>query len=305
MPKNIDYFFSHGKLLLTSEYFVLDGALALAIPTKFGQSLKSEIINNETNIIHWKTFREGRIWLEIILDYSSLNITYTNRKENSEFIIKIFKTLKKLNSNRLNGESYTLISNIEFPENYGLGSSSTLINNLSKWAGVDAFTLNDLIFGGSGYDIAVAQEGTPIIYTRNGENISTKSIEYSPKFKDELLFVHLNRKQNSREGISMYKQKNKSEELIKILSDLTIKITNCTDNIEEFSYLVQKHENIISDFLNIPKVKEKYFYDAPTFFKSLGAWGGDFALTSKFSGYSDYFRKKGFSILIPYKNLIH
>ena len=29
--------FSPGKLLLTSEYVVLDGALALAVPTQWGQ----------------------------------------------------------------------------------------------------------------------------------------------------------------------------------------------------------------------------------------------------------------------------
>ena len=31
-------FYSNGKLLLTSEYVVLDGAIALAIPTRLGQS---------------------------------------------------------------------------------------------------------------------------------------------------------------------------------------------------------------------------------------------------------------------------
>jgi hypothetical protein len=36
------HFYGHGKLLLTSEYFVLDGAMALAIPTVFGQHLRSE-----------------------------------------------------------------------------------------------------------------------------------------------------------------------------------------------------------------------------------------------------------------------
>ena len=32
-------FYSNGKLLITGEYVVLDGAKALALPTKFGQSL--------------------------------------------------------------------------------------------------------------------------------------------------------------------------------------------------------------------------------------------------------------------------
>ena len=40
-------FFSPGKLLLTSEYVVLDGALALALPTKLGQDFFSEEINEK------------------------------------------------------------------------------------------------------------------------------------------------------------------------------------------------------------------------------------------------------------------
>ena len=31
--------YSNGKLLLTSEYVVLDGVACIALPTKFGQSL--------------------------------------------------------------------------------------------------------------------------------------------------------------------------------------------------------------------------------------------------------------------------
>ena len=44
-------FRSHGKLLLTGEYVVLDGALSLAIPTVFGQDLKVE--NNTFGELHW------------------------------------------------------------------------------------------------------------------------------------------------------------------------------------------------------------------------------------------------------------
>jgi mevalonate kinase len=37
-----NHIFSPGKLLITSEYFVLDGALALAVPTRLGQDFYSE-----------------------------------------------------------------------------------------------------------------------------------------------------------------------------------------------------------------------------------------------------------------------
>jgi mevalonate kinase len=40
----LNTFYSNGKLLLTGEYLVLEGATALAVPTKFGQDLSVEKI---------------------------------------------------------------------------------------------------------------------------------------------------------------------------------------------------------------------------------------------------------------------
>ena len=42
-------FYSNGKLLITGEYLVLDGAKAFALPTKFGQNLIVEKGNNQGN----------------------------------------------------------------------------------------------------------------------------------------------------------------------------------------------------------------------------------------------------------------
>ena len=58
-----DTFYSHGKLLITAEYVVLDNALALAIPTKFGQFL--EVEKNNSNTITWKSFTNTNdVWFE-------------------------------------------------------------------------------------------------------------------------------------------------------------------------------------------------------------------------------------------------
>ena len=56
-------FYSNGKLLLTGEYVVLDGAKALAIPTKHGQSLKVTPIA-EPKLI-WKSIdATGNVWFQ-------------------------------------------------------------------------------------------------------------------------------------------------------------------------------------------------------------------------------------------------
>jgi len=56
-------FRSNGKLLITGEYAVLDGAKSLAVPTTKGQSL--EVSENKTGLISWKSLDENdNIWFE-------------------------------------------------------------------------------------------------------------------------------------------------------------------------------------------------------------------------------------------------
>lgn len=56
-------FYSNGKLLITGEYVVLDGAIAFALPTKFGQNLVIEEGENKT--IHWTSYDADRtVWFE-------------------------------------------------------------------------------------------------------------------------------------------------------------------------------------------------------------------------------------------------
>ncbi len=61
-------------------------------------------------------------------------------------------------------KGYDVITSLTFPRQWGLGTSSTLINNIASWFHIDAFTLLNNSFGGSGYDIACAKNNTPIIY---------------------------------------------------------------------------------------------------------------------------------------------
>lgn len=177
------------------------------------------------------------------------------------------------------------------------------MNNLAEWANIDAFTLNEISLGGSGYDVAVAKEKSAVMYSRFPERRYEK-IDFQPDFRDQLLFIHLNQKQDSREGISHYRSKPRSAEMIDFYTDLTKTIVDCT-SLEMFSDLMTIHEQKLSNFLQVPTVKEKYFQNCPSFVKSLGAWGGDFVLTSKFGDYKDYFKKQGFTKVFDWSELIN
>ncbi|KIA89918.1 GYDIA family GHMP kinase [Kaistella jeonii] len=295
--------FSPGKLLLTSEYVVLDGASALAIPTKWGQEFFFEEIEDGESLIYWTALHQHQPWLEIKIDYKKEIIVSTNIPDSAEFILKVLMKVKELSKVQFQqNSSYAITTNLQFPSNFGLGSSSTLMNNLAQWAEIDAFNLNETCLGGSGYDIAVAQERSTIVYQNLPERIVQK-VDFNPSFKKDLIFIHLNQKQNSREGINLYRSKEKSLELIQEFSQITRDVLEAR-NLEDFSELMNLHEKKLSLFLGIETVSEKYFENCPSFVKSLGAWGGDFIMSCKFPGFEDYFRGKDFATIFTYAQLI-
>ena len=296
--------FSHGKLLLTSEYVVLDGALALALPTKWGQEFFVSEQFDGQSLINWTALHQSRSWLNATIDYQNGTIVSTNIPDSTTFILNVLMKVKELSSKLLKEDSsYSITTDLQFPANFGLGSSSTLMNNLAQWADIDAFELNEACLGGSGYDIAVAQEKSAILYQNQPER-NVQKIDFNPSFKDDLIFIHLNQKQNSREGINLYRSKEKSSQLIEDFSTITQRVLE-VQTLEEFSDLMILHEKKLSEFLGIETAKEKYFETSPSFVKSLGAWGGDFVMSSKFSGYQDYFLGKGFSSVFSYEDLIY
>ena len=78
MAKKIS-FFSSGKLLITSEYAVIDGACALALPTKMGQVMT--VIYKEDPVIHWIAKDvDGNIWFEEDFEIRDLHPTYQNNE---------------------------------------------------------------------------------------------------------------------------------------------------------------------------------------------------------------------------------
>lgn len=296
--------FSPGKLMLTSEYFAMDGALVLAVPTRLGQEFSFEEKQDEQSLVVWEAFHQGGLWLKAVISYQSWQVLETNIPSSAEFILKTLKNVQALSSIKFKHNfTYHLKTNLQFPADYGLGSSSTLMNNLAEWAEIDPFYLNKISLGGSGYDIAVAKEKSAVLYQSVPE-IKYEKVNFDPPFKNELLFIHLNQKQDSREGISFYRSKNKSQKHVDEFSDLTRNILLC-DELENFSRLMLIHEQKISDFLEIPTVKELYFKDCPVFVKSLGAWGGDFVMSSKFDGFRDYFWGKGFTAIFDYSDLVY
>lgn len=299
-------FYSNGKLLITGEYLVLDGAKAFALPTKFGQNLIVE--NGSNQEIQWKSYNfDEQLWYEDTISFSEIKNNVDSKIETVKTtLINILHEAYILNADFIsNSQGYKISTQLTFPKNWGLGTSSTLLNNIAQWTKIDAFTLLKNSFGGSGYDIACAQNDTPIIYRLEEDLPIVENVNFNPDYTPNIHFVYLNKKQNSKTAISAY-YNNKNHNLTQNISDNN-KITDAVLNaktLKEFALNVEKHEIHLSTILEIKTIKEVAFPDFNGVVKSLGAWGGDFVMVISKEDPKDYFASKGYETILSYAEMI-
>ena len=321
---------SHGKFLLTGEYLVLKGALALALPLKLGQSLGVEELDASNNRLHWEAFRPEGEWFSVTLHHETLEIIDCNDQPKAEKLTQILKAVKQLNSNAFEGSDLKFTTRLDFDPNWGLGSSSTLIANLARWANVNPYELLKLTFGGSGYDIACATADGPIYYQlvnlesalrqaqepqqiKAVEPVETptpmvKSVAFQPSFAEHLFFVYQGQKQSSSKEIKAFLEKSNPADLqndIEAVSEISRALPKC-ESLDEFAMLLQCHERIIARCIGQEPV-QKRFPDFEGVLKSLGAWGGDFILAA--TGWDEnqvreYFKGKGLEVVFGYKEIV-
>jgi mevalonate kinase len=204
-----------------------------------------------------------------------------------------------------NSTGFAITTQLSFPRNWGLGTSSTLINNIAQWFQIDAFELLNKSFGGSGYDIACAQNNTPITYNLSEGKPIVEKVVFEPKFTENLYFVYLNQKRNSKSAIAEY-HSNKTAHLLQHIEAINALTNNCIQatDLESFTRIIDQHEILLSSILNTETVKKTLFPDFDGAIKSLGAWGGDFVLVVSKENPSSYFIDKGYETVIPYGIMI-
>ena len=297
-------FYSNGKLFILGEYYVLEGAKVFALPTKFGQTLRVFPIN--TNVLTWKSYdADGSVWFNdeiLIADVISKNIKEQDDKVRKT-LIEILHQAHQQNPKLLT-HGFDVETKLTFPRNWGLGTSSTLINNIAQWFGIDAFELLDKSFGGSGYDIACAQHNKPITYQKTSNLPVVNEVHFDPDFKENIYFVYLNQKRDSKDAIANFKKKNiKLDQEIIEVSRQTEELLQIK-NIQEFKNLIVSYENQLSLILEVPTIQNQLFNDFDGVIKSLGGWGGDFVMAISEKDPRPYFKNKGYLTIINYKDMI-
>ena len=323
-------FQAHGKFLLTGEYLVLKGALALAIPLKLGQTLSAETCFDK--FLQWDAYKPDDAWFSVTLDPKTLELIDCDDRQKAEKLAQILKAVKQLNPKVFEGIGLKFTTHLDFDPNWGLGSSSTLIANLARWANVNPYELLELTFGGSGYDIACASAEGPIYYQLSttesalrqaqgpkvvepavpelveGPTPTAEPIGFNPPFADHLFFVYQGQKQSSSKEIKAFLGKTNPIDLqkdIESVSEISRAVPKC-QTLDEFAMLMQCHECIIARCIG-QEPMQKRFPGFEGVLKSLGAWGGDFILTATEwdkSQVEAYFKKKGLKVVFGYKEMV-
>jgi mevalonate kinase len=298
-----------GKLLLTAEYFVLDGAVALAVPTKFGQSLEATPTAASPAELYWESFEaDGSRWFFARFALPSLDLLESNAPAPAATLQTLLRAAQQQNPHFLNKkEGIAVETRVDFPRAWGLGTSSTLVAHVARWAEANPYRLLAASFGGSGYDLACAFAEGPIRYQRTTPQPLVTAIDYSPVFREDLYFLYLGKKQDSREGIQRYRASGPvSSSLLDEVNSLT-EAWIAAKNITELDRVIMAHETLVSKTLGLARAKNLYFADLPGEVKSLGAWGGDFALVTGHAWEErvrDYFAGKGFHTLLSWQEMV-
>ncbi len=311
------HFYSNGKLLISGEYLVLDGAKSLAVPTSFGQTLEVETIPEKQ--LKWQSFNhEGDCWLDFTFTWKAneqkanhvtskaeISFSTSSLQPEAQVLVKAFHWIAQEQPKLFLTHGYRFTSKLNFPNHWGLGSSSTFVNNLASWSHTNAFVLQELLFGGSGYDVACAQHDTSIVFQRNFPEHLVEVVDFAPPFTEELFFVHLNQKKNSREAIRHYRAQTPLfiEDAVLRVNDLTQQMLEAKE-VSVFEKLLKSHEKIVATLLQTPPIQQSQFSDYSRQIKSLGGWGGDFVLAIGGKKEKAYFVSKGFSTIVDYRDMV-
>jgi mevalonate kinase len=233
-------------------------------------------------------------------------LTFTDKKI-ADKLSAVLKACRQQNSLFLSERQgiKALIQN-DFPREWGLGTSSTLIAAIAKWADVDPYPVLFDTFGGSGYDIACAYAAGPVLYRLEGRTPKVISVNFRPPFDDALYFVYLDKKQDSRVGIQRYRERVKENvQVVAQASQLTERFL-AASSLAELDAVIREHEALVSKALDLPRAQSLYFSDFWGEVKSLGAWGGDFVLATSDqpeAATRTYFSKKGFETVLNWEEM--
>jgi mevalonate kinase len=271
-------YYSSGKLLITGEYLILKGAVSLASPVNYGQFMQIHDFHSDQCLI-WESYENGICWFRAKIDPAFFKILETTDNQTANRLLAWLQAADQLNPGFLKRQMNKKVTvGSDFNLSWGLGSSSSLLSNIAWWANVDPFLLHKLVSNGSGYDVICARENGPVHFNLNSNSYHVEPADFDPVFKNRVFFIYSGRKQDTSKSLETFFSGNSSfTKEIEEVSVITRKIA-ISETLAEFEECVREHEEIMASVLRKKRIKEERFADLMGEIKSLGAWGGDFAM---------------------------
>lgn len=288
---------------------MLQGATAFAMPLKLGQSM--EVKRGRGSDIKWNALdADGKEWFKGVCSLFDMKFEKSSDESIANRLSQILNEACRLNSDFLSQwYGFKITTRLDFSRNWGFGSSSSLVYCIAQWADVEPYELYDRTFGGSGYDIACARADSPLLFTRKEEEINISYVDFDPPYSENMYFVYLGEKANSRDAIRHFdSRRNKiSSNSIASMSELS---RSCAEanSLKEFTEVLSEVENLVAAELKLQRVQDTHFSDFDGIIKSLGAWGGDFVLAvSEMDSDSvkSYFSAKGLPLVKSFDELVY
>ncbi|MDD3744230.1 MAG: GYDIA family GHMP kinase [Lentimicrobiaceae bacterium] len=299
-------FKANGKILLSGEYLVMQGALALALPLRLKQHLTVTPV--QAAVLHWEAHDTGGQWFSAQIQLPDLNIITASDAVQAKQLVRWLKAAQTINPGFLNkAEGYDVITRLEFNRHWGFGSSSTLLYCIAQWAVIDPFKLHQSVSSGSGYDIACAGADRPLIYQLNQKKPVVSLSFFDPGFTPHLYLVYSGMKQQSDKEVENFRLASKEiNSQVDVISEISLAMEREQD-LTGFMKLMKEHELIIAGILGRDTVKSLKFSNFEGEIKSLGAWGGDFILAASIMepvNVIKYFAEKGYHTILPFASTV-
>lgn len=283
--------------MLCGEYAVTIGVEALAVPVQLGQWMYVWEFNSPLGgdrLIWEAKEKDGSTWLN---EYFSLPLLsdFVESSVSDELEGQVLRNtdrnvIKKMLGLVASdfwkaGKSYRIETQLEFNRNSGLGSSSTMISNFARYTGLDAQWLQQQVFGGSGYDVAVAEVGKGLVFWKHNDLAHWGPWSLSTQLTENWQVVFLGQKQNSRDSLSQVKirlQEIQNDNFLLHQLQQILAAVKMASEVPMLEAGLEMWQAVLSMGLGLETPYQHFGFQPIKggVCKWLGAWGGDMLLVN-------------------------
>jgi mevalonate kinase len=278
-------YYAAGKVMLIGEYAVKLGIEALALPVRKGQHLRVWEYDSpsEDSFIYQAYDNEGARFVDLQLKLPFVAADFES-SDDSRFIRQTLAFTPP--SFWKEGKSYRFETQLEFDRSSGWGSSSTFVALWAKATGMDAQPLQQALLGGSGYDVAVAELGKPLVFWIREDQPHWDTWSLNPDWTQEWMLLNPGKKVDSRKSMESVAQALEAMAENPFMMGQLQKMVDALKNAGQKAMLesgLEWWQALLASQIGLPTPYQQLNLSPVKggLCKWLGAWGGDTLLVNR------------------------